>query len=45
MWTAKKAEAGRSDRGPMSFVLLAVVSMVAAVVLVLLLYYVLRRWL
>jgi hypothetical protein len=29
----------------MSFVLLAVVSMVAAVVLVLLRYYVLRRWL
>jgi cobalamin biosynthesis Mg chelatase CobN len=45
MWTAKKAEAGRSDRGPMSFVLLAVVSVVAAVALVLLLYYVLRRWL
>ena len=40
-----KLTQGRSDRCPMSFVLLTVVLAMAVVALVLLLYYLLRRWL
>jgi cobalamin biosynthesis Mg chelatase CobN len=46
VWTGRQAQAGKeSERGPMSFALLALVLVMAAVALVLLLYYVLGRWL
>jgi predicted secreted protein len=44
MWTGKLTH-GRSDRCPMSFVLLTVVLAMVMVALVLLIYYVLQRWL